>query len=560
MKKKKLRAGGNALRLTLFFIAMVLAFITMDVEAGTWTALSATPSGGVQLMMLMTDGTVACYDGSSNADTGGDWYRLVPDSSGSYVNGTFVAMATLNDARRYQSSQILRDGRIFIAGGEYGAGATTAEIYNPLNNTWTRTPSPGVTDFVDSPSMLLPDGRVLVYPNNHGTITRGTKIYNPVANTWIDGPACLASQNEASWVKLPDDSILTVDKNATTSERYIPALNRWIADDTVTVPLYGAGSEIGAAVLLMDGRAFVLGGNGNTAFYTPSGTTNNGSWATGPDIPLGLACPDAPAAVMINGKVLFTASPTGAGTNVFTSPTSYFEFDPVANTYARQNSPYGPLTDDRATFTTCMLCLPNGQVLYSDQSSQLYVYTTVGSALSIARPTLTGVSYQSNGRLKLSGTKFNGLNAGAYYGDDLQMDSNYPLVRFSSGGSVYYGKTLNWSSTGVSTGSELVTTELDYPSTVDSSPNTPFSMFVVANGVPSTAHTFYGPVWVDFNYNGVPFEFGTISFPYNTFAEGVANVTSGGTILLKPGSQNVAITVTKAMTISAVGGSAIIGK
>lgn len=560
MKKKKRTAGGSALRLILFFIAMVMAFITMDVEAGTWTALSATPSGGVQLMMLMTDGTVACYDGSSNPTEGGDWYRLVPNSSGSYASGSFVAMASLNDPRRYQSSQILRDGRIFVAGGEYGAGATTAEIYNPANNTWTRTPSAGVTDFVDSPSMLLPDGRVLVYPVNHGTITRGTKIYNPSLNTWIDGPACFGSQQEASWVKLPDDSILTVDISSTQSERYIPSLNRWIRDATVPVTLYGAGSEIGAAVLLMDGRAFFLGGNGNTAFYTPSGTTNNGTWTVGPDIPLGLACPDAPAAVMINGKVLFTASPAGIGTNVFTSPTSYFEFDPVANTYARQNSPYGPLTDDRATFTTCMLCLPNGQVLYSDQSSQLYVYTTVGSALSIARPALNTVGWYGNGRLKLRGTKFNGLNAGAAYGDDLQMDSNYPLVRFSSGGNVYYGKTINWSSTGVSTGNEVVETDLIYPSEVNNSPNTPFSMFVVANGVPSTASTFYGPVWVDFNFNGLPFEFGTISFPYNTIAEGVANVTSGGTVLLKPGSQNTTITVSKPMTITAVGGTAIIGK
>lgn len=553
------RAGTNTKRMVLILIAFALAFGARPARAGTWTALTDPAPGGVQLMMLLTDGTIACYDGDSDPATGGDWYRLTPDSSGSYANGSWSAMASLNDSRRYSSSQVLRDGRIFVAGGEYGAGATTAEIYNPANNTWTRTPAPGVTDFVDSPSMLLPDGRVLVYPVTHGTITRGTKIYNPTANTWINGPATLRSQNESSWVKLPDDSILTVDKNDAGTERYIPALNSWINDADPAVTLYGNGAEIGAAVLLMDGRAFFLGGNGNTALYTPSGNTNNGSWTTGPDIPNGQGCPDAPAAVMVNGKVLFTCSPVATGTNVFTTPTSYYEYDPVANTYARQNAPTGGLTDNRKSFTTCMLCLPNGQVLYSDQGIQLYVYTPVGSALTIARPAINTVDWHGNGRLVLTGTKFNGLNAGAAYGDDLQMDSNYPLVRFASGGSVYYGRTYNWSSTGVATGSEVVSTDLDYPSALDNSPNTVFSMVVVANGVASAATALYGPVWVDFNFNGLPFEFGTIAFPHNTLAEGVSAVTANGTLAIKPGSRNEAITITKAMRIVAVGGTVTIG-
>lgn len=549
-------------RTGLYLIAAALTLLALPVQAGTWTALANTAPDGVQLMMLLTDGTVACYDGGN-----GNWNKLTPNSSGSYVNGTWSAMASMNDTRRYEASQVLRNGKILMAGGEYGSGTNTAEIYNPANNTWTFTPLPGVTDFVDSPSMMLPDGRVLVYPLQHGTITRGTKIYNPVSNTWINGPATLRSQAEASWVKLPDDSILTVDVNSTQSERYIPALNQWINDDTVPVALFGNatgnGSEIGPALLLPDGRAFFIGANGNTAFYTPSGTTNNGSWAAGPDLPNSQSCPDAPGAVMINGKVLFTTSPIGSGSgsaNVFTKPTSYYEYDPVANTYTRQNSPYGGLTLNAECYTTCMLALPNGQILYSDQGTQLYVYQPVGAALAIAKPDIDAVGWLANGTLRLTGTKFNGLNAGAAYGDDLQMDSNYPLVRFHSGGSVYYGKTYDWSSTGVATGSQVVSTELTIPSTVlNSSPNTAFSMYVVANGVASDPVTFYGPVWVDFNYSGFPFKTGTYSFPYNTLAEGVSAVTPGGTIAVKAGSRHETITITKAMKIVAVGGSVTIG-
>ena len=51
------------------------------------------------------------------------------------------------------------------------------------------------------------------------------------------------------------------------------------------------------------------------------------------------------------------------------------------------------------------------------------------------------------------GKQLNGQLAGAAYGDDDQMDSNYPVLRLlSSAGNTYYCKTSNWSTTGVATG------------------------------------------------------------------------------------------------------------
>lgn len=46
------------------------------------------------------------------------------------------------------------------------------------------------------------------------------------------------------------------------------------------------------------------------------------------------------------------------------------------------------------------------------------------------------------------GKQLNGQSAGAAYGDDDQMDSNYPVLRLvSSAGNTYYCKTSNWSTT-----------------------------------------------------------------------------------------------------------------
>jgi hypothetical protein len=152
--------------------------------------------------------------------------------------------------RRFFASAVLQDGRVLVAGGEYGTGWGTAEVYNPLSDQWTQAPVPAgllnltnnpgqngqnSAGFTDSICKILSDGTVLVAPNFPSPGTGfGTLIYNPAANAWAPGPPSRASQNEASWVKLPDDSILTVDKSSTTSERYLPPpLGRWTNDAPV---------------------------------------------------------------------------------------------------------------------------------------------------------------------------------------------------------------------------------------------------------------------------------------------------------------------------------------
>src|SRR5450759_4524132 len=222
---------------------------------------------------------------------GNAWYRLTPDSHGSYVNGTWTTTAAMHDTRLYFSSDVLRDGRLFVAGAEYGTGTNSAEVYDPLSNTWTMAPPPpaGQKLFFDSNSKILPDGNVLITPVNPATYG-GTVIYNSAANSWIVGPQLYRGyyQDEASWVKLPDDSILTIDPFGTHSERYIPSLNQWVNDSDVPVQMYDSfGSELGAAFLLPNGKAIYFGATGHTAIYTPAGDNSPGTWVAGPDFPNG---------------------------------------------------------------------------------------------------------------------------------------------------------------------------------------------------------------------------------------------------------------------------------
>jgi hypothetical protein len=98
-----------------------------------------------------------------------------------------------------------------------------------------------------------------------------------------------------------------------------------------------------------------------------------------------------------------------------------------------------------------MLVLPTGELLLSDSSNQLYAYTPDGSAPASLRPRITDVNYMGHGRFTLTGRKLNGQSAGASYGDDDQMNENYPIVRLEqpSTGNIYYCRTTHWTSVAV---------------------------------------------------------------------------------------------------------------
>ena len=457
-------------------------------QLGTWTLLSNTPphaNGGG--MILLSDGTVLCKTFSGGTDGYGNIYdKLTPDANGSYANGTWSSIAPMINTRLYYSSQVLMDGRLYVAGGEYGTGLAAGEVYNPLTNTWTLTPSPG-GNVSDANSEMLPDGRVL-QALVAGSLT-STKIYDPTTNTYINGPTALGIHNESAWVKLADNSILYVNRLSTSSERYIPATNTWINDASVPVSLYDAfGLETGGALLLPDGRAFFLGSTGHTAYYTPTGNTSPGVWTAGPDIPNLQGTPDAPAAMMVNGKILCTVSPLPTSANHFPSPTSFYEFDYVTNSFTQLGAPGGGTTTNIACYLTNMLDLPDGNVLYSRQSSsQYYIYTPSGQPVASGKPTISTVTPITCTDYTITGTKFNGISQGATYGDDWQMNSNYPLVRLKSGSNVYYARTYNWNSTGVMRGNAPDTAKFTLPAGL---PNGTYSLEVVANGIASNPYSF----------------------------------------------------------------------
>jgi len=470
------------------FLFFIFSINKMNAQ-GTWTPLANTAPdtcGGV--MLLLTDGTVIAKSYLGGVDSiGSSWNKLTPDVHGSYVNGTWSSIAAMHDSRLYFASQVLKDGRVLVAGGEYGSGVNQAEVYNPLTDTWVMTPPPGAS-LGDAGSQMLPDGTVLTAIVGGGS--HGTTIYNPQLNTWTPAATCLGSHNETSWLKLHDQSILMVDVGSINSERYIPSLNQWIMDAQLPVQLYDPfGSETGAALLLPDGRGFFIGATNHTAIYTPSGSTAMGSWAAGPDIPNNHGAVDAAAAMMVNGKILCAVGNSPVSfSQIFDPPTWFYEYDYVSNSFTQINAHNGLDTLSEPCYYTNMLQLPDGKVLYGDMESiQYYVYSPSGAPLAAAKPIIDSLWEGTNCTYTIAGSNFNGISAGAAYGDDWQMDTNYPLVRLTNGTNVYYARTYNWNRTGVQTGALPDTTQFSLPI------NLPFANYwlqVVVNGIASDSVAF----------------------------------------------------------------------
>jgi hypothetical protein len=559
----------------LAFTSVGLLVSWQAAAVGSWIPLDTKmPGTNAGHMLLLSDATVMVQQGVSS-----NWWRLTPGSSGGYTNGTWAPLSPMSTSRKFYSSDVLPDGRVFVAGGEHNNLILTniGEIYNPLNDSWTPTKSAGDVDFSDSGSVVLRDGNVLVHPIGRGSYNPNvTLIYNPTLDTWAHNPpSSLADLSETSWVKLPDDSILTVNDSSRTSERYIPSLNQWIKDANVPVNIY-SNNESGAAFLLPDTRAFFLGASGHTALYTPSGTTNLGAWVAGPDIPEGHFADDSPAAMMANGRILCivgTNAPNGGSTNSL----FFYEYDySIGATGAFQptSSPRDPMVGSSLkadSYDLSLLDLPDGTVLFSkgngtpDPAGLLYVYQPDTPPLASGKPTVDSVTWNKDGSLHLTGKLFNGISEGSAFGDDAQEASNYPIVRLTDGASkVTYGRTYNWSSTGVMTDSKIVTTEAKVDAAVANSTGN-YSLQVIANGIASDAVTVYGDfVWVDFNYGGSP-QNGTYANPYSKLlAQGIPAVSSGGTIAFKanvqPSVSPETMTISKPMTLISVGGPATIGQ
>jgi len=97
---------------------------------GTWTPLTNLPPEAISLSLLLSDGTVMCQPPNNNGSP--NWYRLTPDATGSYINGTWTMLASMHYGRNFYQSQVIRDGRVFVSGAETGSPMAPGPRRSPM--------------------------------------------------------------------------------------------------------------------------------------------------------------------------------------------------------------------------------------------------------------------------------------------------------------------------------------------------------------------------------------------------------------------------------------------
>jgi len=462
-------------------MAAFLAALPSVAPAQSMQELKNQPPDGAQLTFLLTDGTVLAQ-GFRNSD----FWVLTPDDTGSYVNGTWKQVGSLQAgyAPSANASQVLADGRVLMEGGEYNPGGTFAltnqgAIYDPTTQAWTAVKPPkGWQNIGDSPSVVLPNGDFLIGDK----LNKKMAELNPKSMKWkeVSSKGKNDFNAEEGWELMPDGSIVTWDvKDNPQSENYIPSKGKWVSLGSTIANLQGPPccgcityppknkcyyppGEVGPGVLMPDGTVFATGAThsgqatAHTAVYTPGA-----GWAAGPDFPNDDQAGDSFITLLTNGDGMVEGD---SGELYIWDGTN--------------------LTDTKLQGYGMLTVLPNGQILVGGTE----VYNSSGTYQAAWQPTISNYpsSVTPGDTYQISGTQFNGLSqAGNGMGDEYQSSTNYPLIQISnnSTGHVFYAREHDPSTMGVATGSTTVSTNFDVPSNIETGAS---SLVVIANGIPSS--------------------------------------------------------------------------
>jgi hypothetical protein len=254
-----------------------------DPSTETFTELPAT--GNTELGTAR-DGAVATRLPDGDVLIAGG-YGLKSAELFSHATETFSPLsASMTTIRGGAVAAPLPDGKVLIAGGTtgdllQGPDLQSAELFDPTTQTFTALPASGNTE-LQTPregavAAPLPDGKVLIAGGQDGSTTlQSAELFNPVGNTFTALPASGTTELQspsayAFAVSLPSGKVV-IAAGGTPGAPIIFAFSQPTelfdpSSDTFTA--LGLDSDIAggqagsAAALLPDGKVLVAGGDAN---------------------------------------------------------------------------------------------------------------------------------------------------------------------------------------------------------------------------------------------------------------------------------------------------------
>jgi N-acetylneuraminic acid mutarotase len=241
---------------------------------------------------------------------------------------------------------LLANGTILVTGGITGSNSNnavtaTAEIYNPLTNSWTATTNM-TTARVGHTTTLLGSGKVLVTGGcamtgcGFAAPPLGAEIYDPQAQTWTPtGPMALPRTN-ASATLLANGQVLVaggLDSGSyaiSAAEVFNPLTASWTATGSMTTARFQP-----SATLLGDGTVLVANGvpagspgKPTAELYNPA----NGLWvATGSPSTYSFTLTAlSPSSVLASGGTLASQKTTGRSLLYTSGPAPLVSYSPTS--------------------------------------------------------------------------------------------------------------------------------------------------------------------------------------------------------------------------------------
>ncbi len=248
-----------------------------EVIGSTGTVFRSNDNSPVQTSFLtatlLATGKVLVAGGENGASIA--QAVLYDEPSDTFSPAGTAPLGALNVARSRHTATVLPSGKVLLAGGTSAAGAAlaSAEIYDPVANTFTVTASPMVAARSGHVAATLPDKRVLLA----GGGTASAEIFDPATGVFTATGSCVTVRTGGRAVVLQSGNVMiaggTDSAGITGSvEIFDVATKTFVAQPGLTFARAGHG-----AALLPSGDVLVFGGQVSTGF----GTTLNEVWRPG---------------------------------------------------------------------------------------------------------------------------------------------------------------------------------------------------------------------------------------------------------------------------------------
>ena len=314
---------------------------------------------------LLPTGEILIAGGSSNGMAAGalQTAELYNPVTGAFTVAGSGSSSQMTAARFEQTATLLQNGQVLIAGGVNSVGAlNSAELYNPVTDTFTATANPLNSTRYGATATLLGNGQVLIAGGHNSVVLNTAELYDPIAGTFTltTGSMAAARMGATATVLLSGKVLIaggssdgTVTGAMPTAELYDPTA------ETFTPSGYALNTARfnQSATLLPSGMVLLVGGaNGNsTELYDPDSDKFAGTAsllnADQSSLTVTLLNKDN---VLITG--LTSSEVPGADAEVYTP-----SFDPLG-TVGLSSSETSPMPDVFTPASSCVLTIAGGGI------------------------------------------------------------------------------------------------------------------------------------------------------------------------------------------------------